>query len=260
VHIKFQMALGGGPSAPTVESEMSDPLIIIVNQGQWESSIGTLIKKQAFGGNLEIPWPLFANTLQHYFLIASRQDLGHPKRSLSTFDFDYLHKKFFGDCPSITQTSFDKFWEWFRKILQRIRFTQHVSSLWQAGIIYGFLNKQAVADALVSNNQPIGTFIIRFSERFAGQFEIVWVGHTEVNYYLVKYDDIGGKTLPDFISKIPTWSHLLQLTTGEDGVPGFVPVPKDGAIQQFIVPRDPSRRNHEGDLGEDCLAHVETGK
>lgn len=261
VHIKFQMPLGAGPSAPTVESEMSDPLIIITNECQWEGSLGTLIKKHAFGGKLEIPWPLFANTLQHYFLIATRQDLGHPKRPLSTFDFDYLHKKFFGYRASVTQTSFDKFWEWFGKIVHTLRFTRHVCSLWQAGIIYGFLDRQAVTDVLVSNNQPIGTFIIRFSERYAGQFDIVWVGHTEINHYLVKHDDIANprKTLPDFIAMQTQFLHLLQLTTGEDGVPGFVQVPKDVAIQQFIVPRDPPRRQNNED-GPDYLEQVELGK
>lgn len=243
VHIKFGMPLGNGPSAPAVESEMSDPLIIITNECQWEGSLGTLIKKHAFGGKLEITWPLFANTLQHYFLVATRQDPSHPKRPLSEFDFSYLHQKFFGARAMITQTTFDKFWEWFGKIVHVVRFQRHICSLWQVGVIYGFLDRESVTNVLVSNRQPVGTFIIRFSERHAGQFDIVWVGTgssgIEINHYLVKHDDIGAprRTLPDFISVCPQFLYLLQLTVGQDGVPGFVPVQKDVVLQQFTHPR-----------------------
>jgi hypothetical protein len=241
VHLKFGMPLGHGPSAPAVESEMSDPLIIITNECQWEGSLGTLIKKHAFGGKLEITWPLFTNTLQHYFLMATRQDNNFPKRPLSEFDFQYLHTKFFGARPSITQTAFDKFWEWFGKIVHVVRFQRHVCSLWQLGVIYGFMERDFVHNVLVNNRQPPGTFLIRFSERHAGQFDIVWVGSNptgsiEINHYLVKHDDIGGprRTLPDFLYMCPQFMLLLQLTTGEDGVPSFVAVRKADVLQQFV--------------------------
>lgn len=108
------------------------------------------------------------------------------------------------------------------------------------------------------------------------------------------------KTLPDFISIFPQFLHLLQLTTGnqflsaysvgpigrnqdafavavqtiegalrclvlisllgEDGVPGFVPVPKDVAVQQFIVPRDPPRKKNPDDEDDPYLDEVGAGK
>ena len=87
-----------GQSAPvTVESNSSAPLVVITNECQWEGSAGTLLKKEAFAhGQLEISWPKFANTLQHHFLRATRQELSRPKRILSPFDMQYIHYKFFG--------------------------------------------------------------------------------------------------------------------------------------------------------------------
>lgn len=52
---------------------MSHPFVVITNECQWEGSAGTLLKKDAFGGQLEIPWPQFVNTLQRHFLIATKQ-------------------------------------------------------------------------------------------------------------------------------------------------------------------------------------------
>lgn len=53
--------------------DMSNPFVVITNECQWEGSAGTLLKKDAFGGQLEIPWPQFVNTLQRHFLIATKQ-------------------------------------------------------------------------------------------------------------------------------------------------------------------------------------------
>jgi len=239
VHLKFGMPLSNGNGAPAVESEMSEPLVIITNECQWEGSLGTLIKKDAFGGKLEISWPLFANTLQHYFLVATKQDMHNPKRPLSQFDFNYLQGKYFGNRNTITQSAFDLFWSWFGKIVHVVRYQRHICSLWQAGIIYGFLDRESVTNVLRNSKQPVGTFIIRFSERHAGQFDIVWVGNDEINHYLVKHDDIAGprKALPDFISLCPQFVNLLQLHVGEDGNPVFFPVAKDIAIQQYLNPR-----------------------
>jgi len=64
-YLKFGMSLG----RVTVESELSDPLIVISNESQWVTSIGALIKQEAFSGNLQISWEKFANTLQLYFLV-----------------------------------------------------------------------------------------------------------------------------------------------------------------------------------------------
>jgi hypothetical protein len=51
-----------------------------------------------------------------------------------------------------------------------IRFKRHVNSLWFHGLIYGFITKEECKAALAG--EEIGTFLIRFSESYAGQFAI----------------------------------------------------------------------------------------
>ena len=86
----------GSAVTVTVESHSTRPFIVITNECQWEESEGTLLKKDAFGEQAEIPWPQFANVLQRHFLRATRQDAVSPTRCLSQTDFEYIHSKFFG--------------------------------------------------------------------------------------------------------------------------------------------------------------------
>lgn len=178
------MSLSPNTSIPPVESEMSNPAIIITNECQWEGSLGMLMKRDAFGGKLEISWALFANTLQHYFLIATKQDPCKPKRPLSSFDFSYLHARFFNGRNTIKQPEFDAFWAWFGKVIHLVRFQKHVCSLYLDGLIYGLMNREHT-QAILANRQPIGTFIIRFSERHPGQLDIAYIDVNSVpSHYL----------------------------------------------------------------------------
>jgi hypothetical protein len=96
VRFGMQIQISGQPSPITIESNSSAPLVVITNECQWEGSAGTLLKREAYAhGQLEIPWPKFANALQHHFIRATRQDLGRPKRILSAYDMQYIHQKFF---------------------------------------------------------------------------------------------------------------------------------------------------------------------
>ena len=72
VHLKFTMTL---KDSSFIESQMSNPFIILTNESQWSECFGTLIKRDAFKDSLSIPWPQLANTLQQHFLIATRQDI-----------------------------------------------------------------------------------------------------------------------------------------------------------------------------------------
>eukprot|EP01119_Soliformovum_irregulare_P011455 TRINITY_DN286_c0_g1_i2.p1 TRINITY_DN286_c0_g1~~TRINITY_DN286_c0_g1_i2.p1 ORF type:complete len:465 (+),score=127.76 TRINITY_DN286_c0_g1_i2:159-1553(+) len=76
-YLKFgmQLQLQGTATPIQVESSSSIPLVVITNEVQWEDSAGILLKREAFSsGQMEIPWPEFANTLQHHFLRATRQE------------------------------------------------------------------------------------------------------------------------------------------------------------------------------------------
>lgn len=41
------------------------------------------------------PWPLVANGIHHYFLLATRQKFGYPERPLLNSDLEYLRLHWF---------------------------------------------------------------------------------------------------------------------------------------------------------------------
>eukprot|EP00026_Physarum_polycephalum_P002638 Phypoly_transcript_02646.p1 GENE.Phypoly_transcript_02646~~Phypoly_transcript_02646.p1 ORF type:complete len:603 (+),score=111.89 Phypoly_transcript_02646:163-1971(+) len=240
VHLKFGIPVRSPVASATIESDMSHPFVVITNECQWEGSAGTLLKKDAFGGQLEIPWPQFVNTLQRHFLIATKQDLVRPKRALSMYDFHYINTQFFGSRTVVQQKDFDNFWNWFGKSMQTLRYQRHISSMWQAGIIYGLINRDDVNSALL--HQDPGTFLIRFSERNPGQLGIAYVSsehstnsHTRIKHYLVQPNDTAAakRTFPDFLSECPQFVYALQLVSNASGQPTFVKSHKDPALEPF---------------------------
>jgi hypothetical protein len=250
VTLKFSMAVQvvGGTGVVPVESPPSHPFIVITNECQYEESDGTLLKRDCFGNNAEIPWPTFANKLQRHFLRATRQDPIKPTRYLSRHELIYIHQNFFGAQNAVTHAMFDQFWAWFGKNLQKLRYQRHVCSMWQSGLIYGFISRFHVEESL-KNEEP-GTFVIRFSERHAGLFAIGYKVEDmmsqdpdkRVRHYLVRPDDTAGakKTLPDFLAECPQFTRVLQLSiepiTGE---PRLRSVPKDVVLEYYYSKRDP---------------------
>eukprot|EP01112_Ceratiomyxa_fruticulosa_P021758 TRINITY_DN7779_c0_g1_i1.p1 TRINITY_DN7779_c0_g1~~TRINITY_DN7779_c0_g1_i1.p1 ORF type:complete len:658 (-),score=121.45 TRINITY_DN7779_c0_g1_i1:165-2138(-) len=240
VNIKFGVSVRG-PSGQqtTIESNTSNPFVVITNECQWEGSAGTLLKKDAFGGSLEIPWPQFVNSLQRHFLLATKQDPVRPKRPLSVYDFQYINTQFFGSRSIIHQKDYDAFWNWFGKSMQTLRYQRHICTLWQCGIIYGYMGRDDVNAAL--NNQEPGTFIIRFSERNPGQFGIAYTGTelpTRIKHYLVQPNDTAAakKTFPDFLSECAQFVYLLQLTHDPvTGRPLFTKSHKDIALEPYAT-------------------------
>jgi len=249
VHLKFGIPVRSPNASATIESDMSNPFVVITNECQWEGSAGTLLKKDAFGGQLEIPWPQFVNTLQRHFLIATKQDLVRPKRALSMYDFHYINTQFFGSRTVVQQKDFDNFWNWFGKSMQTLRYQRHISSMWQAGIIYGLINRDDVNAALM--HQDPGTFLIRFSERNPGQLGIAYVSsehslnsHTRIKHYLVQPNDTAAakRTFPDFLSECPQFVYALQLVSNANGQPTFVKSHKDLALEAFHPRKTQSSR------------------
>jgi len=242
----IQVQVGQGPTAQTltVESEASQPFIVITNECQWEESEGTLIKKDAFGEQLEVPWTSFANVLQKHFLRATRQDPIRPTRCLSHADLDYIHKLFFGGHPLITQKSYDAFWTWFGKGIQKLRYQRHICTLWWSGLIYGFLSREGVHEAL--QNEEVGTFLIRFSERHPGMFAVGYKVDDpdiskSVRHYLIRPDDTAGakKTLPDFLAEQPAFTQVLQVTVENiDSQPILRKFMKDAVFEPYYSKRN----------------------
>jgi len=253
VNVRFamQIQIATHSSAVTVESNSSSPLVVITNECQWEGSAGTLLKKESFPSG-QIPWPRFANTLQHHFLKATRQELSEPRRILSPYDMNYLHTKFFDAKDMIGQKDFDMFWEWFGKSMQKLRYQRHLGNMWQNGLLYGFMGREDVDAALL--NQDPGTFIMRFSERHAGQLAIAYTGTerpTRIKHYLVQPNDTAAarRTLPDFLLECPQFAILLVLTYDGIGKPAFLKSPKD----QVLEPYCGRKPNQTSDIGYDPL-------
>jgi hypothetical protein len=238
----------GNVLTATIESPWSEPFIVMTNECQWEECEEILLRKDIFGNRLEVPWLQFCNTLQRHFLRATRQDPLRPQRALSRYDFAYIQNKFFEGRSNISQKDFDGFWSWFGKSLHVLRYQRHINTLWQQGLIYGFMTREEV-NAALSGQEP-GTFVIRFSERYAGQFGIAYVGSThKVKHYLVGPNDTAGakKTLADFLSGCSQFAYILQLTFDLNGKPIFKKYPKDQCFSQFYSLNLPTSTKPEDD-------------
>jgi hypothetical protein len=85
----------GNEQIVAVKSDISRPFLVITNECQYGESLQILFVKDVFANRSHVPWNLFANELVKYFLIATRQDLEQPIRSLSTLDLNYLHFSWF---------------------------------------------------------------------------------------------------------------------------------------------------------------------
>eukprot|EP00028_Trichosphaerium_sp_Am-I-7-wt_P000889 CAMPEP_0168524560 /NCGR_PEP_ID=MMETSP0405-20121227/10731_1 /TAXON_ID=498012 /ORGANISM="Trichosphaerium sp, Strain Am-I-7 wt" /LENGTH=556 /DNA_ID=CAMNT_0008546807 /DNA_START=69 /DNA_END=1739 /DNA_ORIENTATION=+ len=229
----------------TIESLPSLPFVVITNESQWEDSMQILFKKDTFNGKLEIPWPQLCNTLQRHFLRATKQDLMNPKRHLNAYDFKYINERFFDSKSRITNRDFEKFWAWFGKCLHVVRYKRHIGSLWQQGLIYGFMSRDVVRASLDGQKVP-GTFVIRFSEQYPGQFGIAYIGANsqQVKHYLVGANDVAGprKTLPDFLAQHPQFLYILQVTFTGAGKPVFKRYPKDQCFAPYYSPYVSQRR------------------
>lgn len=68
----IEVACGRG-AVVVLESQPSDPFIVITNENQYEGSNGVLLRTIAFGPHTEIPWTRLANELQRHFLLATKQ-------------------------------------------------------------------------------------------------------------------------------------------------------------------------------------------
>lgn len=216
----------------TIESELSNPFIVITNESQWDAAEEVLIKWDLFKNQPNISYPYFCNILQRHFLIGTKQDLSHPIRGLSLDDFDYFYKFYFNNEQIITQAQVVTFWSWFGKTLKEIKYQRYIRDLWQNGLIYGCLQRSTVENIL--KGQPQGTFIIRFSERYPGQFGIAYVKDVRIKHYLVTQNDISiRKTLSDFLLNQTQFLYVLKLAYDENGYPMFFRQTKKESFEKY---------------------------
>ena len=148
-----------------------------------------------------------------------------------------------GSQATITPKSYNSFWVWFGKTIKKLRYQRHILPLWQIGLIHGFLSREAVHEVL--RGQDPGTFLVRFSERHAGQFAVAYRVEGSIDegirHYLVQPDDTAGnkKTLPDFLSEQQSFRFLLQIgTENENGLKVYHKFNKDSVLESYISKRN----------------------
>lgn len=110
-------------------------------------------------------------------------------------------------------------------------------------LVYGFITKPDVEYLL--KGQPVGTFIIRFSERRPGKVAIAYnkfddkTRIVETKHYLVDLHDAkDSKTLPDFLRDNHLFTQLLKLKTTYSCSPdGLIEerIPKDTAMKDYYT-------------------------
>ncbi len=115
---------------------------MITNESQWEGSEGILLKSTIFANAKEVPWAFFANVLQRHFLIVTRQDLDSPSRPLSRAELAFFQVNLLGGKQVVDAKAFGVFWEWYGKCAQVLRYQRHIGSLWNAGLLLGFVSRQ----------------------------------------------------------------------------------------------------------------------
>eukprot|EP01103_Thecamoeba_quadrilineata_P013946 TRINITY_DN401_c0_g3_i1.p1 TRINITY_DN401_c0_g3~~TRINITY_DN401_c0_g3_i1.p1 ORF type:complete len:653 (-),score=131.78 TRINITY_DN401_c0_g3_i1:75-1961(-) len=222
---------GGTPAL--IESDVSHPFIVLTNENQWDVAAGVLLKKELFQ-HKELTWEHFSNILQLHYLRATRQDLSRPERPLSKDDISYFSReKFFGK-SLIREKDFNTFWDWFGKVLYKIRHQKHFCSLWVQGFVWGFVSKTD-AENILFNESP-GTFLLRFSERVSGKVAVAYVkkdpttGQQEIKHYLIDShnEEKQSSTLPEFLAPHAHFLYFLQLNTVFDP-------PKQSIVKNRII-------------------------
>ena len=208
------------------------PLIVITNESQWCDAEGKLIIHDAFGPRKEIEFPTFANILHLHFLKSTRQSFESPRRALCLRDWHFIHHRYFDTSPMVSQPQVAEFWTWFGGLVQTLRFKRHINSLWFDGLIFGIISKEQCSEELQPHE--VGTFLIRFSETYAGLFAVAYVSDDpfeRVKHYLIKPEDTGSqKTLPDFLREKPQFQYLLKLDAEQRTL---TRLSKDSALAQF---------------------------
>jgi signal transducer and activator of transcription 4 len=164
-----------------------------------------------------------------------------PSRSLSSSELTYFLQNLLGGKQVIDSKSFERFWDWYGKCLQVLRYQRHVGALWNSGLLVGFINREDVTNALEGRDP--GTFILRFSERHAGQFAVAYVGYEmprKVKHYLVQPTDTASakKTLPDFLAECHQFQKVLERKVGPNGANQLEEEPKDDAFGPFYSKMD----------------------
>lgn len=253
------LKIPGAGEAFEIESNQTEPFVVMTNESQFGDSALKLLEHDVFGGKGgPVTWLRFANVLQLHYLSATRQNLGKIVRPLTKADLAYIWQLRFQQAKEVTRSMLHEFWGWFGKLIHVLRHQKPVPEMWSAGLIFGFIPKDAARDIL--HNRPVGTFLIRFSEQSAGQFAVASVakgkeaGSTVIKHTLVPQST---KKLSDWLRNKESFQTVLlcrsdfQVDSYGNMVNGTMD--KDGAFGEHYSERAQGDGPKDGydDLGDD---------
>jgi len=188
VQVQFSMTVtyiqpNGSPAEHTLESDLTQPIIVITNENQWKDAEQTLLTATAFAGSSAISWPRFFNFLQIHYLRSTRQSLENPERGLSLREYEYIRKLSMfnrsGAASNVSLNDFERFWKWFGDAMHRIRHNRIFNNMWMQGAIYGFVDKHRSNQIL--QRQPPNSVLLRFSERCPGHIAVAYSSRDNIS-------------------------------------------------------------------------------
>jgi len=237
--LKFSVPMVTKEGTPVVvESGLTEPLIVITNTKQWEQAQGILTKKDLFT-RVEISATEFCNFVQFKFIRDSRVDPRGTSRALIPEDFEFLFKsrllkKFEGN-ENVTGKEFDRFWDWYGPVLQKMHHHKVYVQMWMSGIFWGFISESDAEILLQKYN--VGTFLFRWSEKVGENGSIVMVsaklGDFKFDHFVLDTKDLGGCSLIRLAKENRGLIRFLKITVTEELTAVYSVVDKVHALQNF---------------------------
>jgi signal transducer and activator of transcription 5B len=176
---------------------LSLPVVVTVHGNQECNATATVLWDNAFAEPGRVPfivpdqveWKFLTDQLNMKFMF-------HTGKGLSETNLMYIASKLFGkkdpSTSTVSWTLFNKdtlptrsftFWEWFHAIQKLTK--EHLKDIWVDEAIIGFVSKDQAQDWL--SKQPMGTFLLRFSDSEIGGITIAWTGERKEVWNLAPF-------------------------------------------------------------------------
>jgi len=246
----------------TVQSEPSNPFVVITNENQYGDALHKLFQEFIFtenglGGVVRVCRNVeYENYLQLFLLVATKQHFAQPTRFFTPEELSYLilraHQQDQTETPkgkkkstlapikveneegnnsnsdALTRNESERIWELLGPILRALRYQKQWLELFNSRLIMGFMNRETSQRILL--RCPKAHFLLRFSDSNPGMLTISYRANEESNdkiikHYLIKDEDIAKKTVSDFLRSRSELQYILQSLNGSDLelTPGALP-------------------------------------
>jgi len=212
-----------------------------------------LFLREVVGERKAFLWPEVANAINRYFCYATRQDLSQPQRALSIADLKFMKTVWFeGAEDGVTALQIETFWKWFSQVLRNLRYQRYLINMWTMRLIFGFADRTEVDRQLAA--KVTGAFILRFSQNSQPGSIVIAFKTADVTKpvknYLIKPEDIKGRTLPDFLRTRNDLRYILQSTNIPS--PDETPILRE-FLKEEVLPGNTVKANTAQDGYDDDL-------